>query len=141
MNKSPCSSCCVLAAMQRGRRHRLHKRYCCLSFCLLGLYPGGHALGCGPGGTLPSVQVDPVTSESQSRRRVNDRRACPAAAGSHGHMPGVPPAGLVTVRRHSGTGTGRRHPLVSLSCHESQSIAGASARCRQSRSPWHRHRR
>ena len=31
MNKSPCSSSCCLAAMERGHRHRLHRRYCCYS--------------------------------------------------------------------------------------------------------------
>ena len=35
-------------------RHRLHRRYCCLFLGRSGLYPGGRALGCGPGGTLPS---------------------------------------------------------------------------------------
>ena len=51
-NKSPCSSRCGLAALQRGHRHRVHRRYCCLFFGRSGLYPGGRALGCGPGGTL-----------------------------------------------------------------------------------------
>ena len=40
--------------LQRVHRHRLHRRYCCLSFGRSGVYPGGRALGCGPGGTLPS---------------------------------------------------------------------------------------
>ena len=58
-NKSPCSSRCGLeAALQRGHRHRLlvHRslRYCCLFFGRSGFYPGGRALGCGPGGTRPS---------------------------------------------------------------------------------------
>ena len=38
-----------LLVLQRGHRHRLHRRY-----DRSGLYPGGRALGCGPGGTLPS---------------------------------------------------------------------------------------
>ena len=61
MNKSSCSSRCGLAALQRGHRHRLHRRYCCLFFGRSGLYPqwrpcpgprAAAALGCGgPGGT------------------------------------------------------------------------------------------
>ena len=53
-NNSPCSSRCGLAALQRGYRHCLHRRFCCLFLGRSGLYPGGRALGCGPGGTLPS---------------------------------------------------------------------------------------
>ena len=58
MNKSPCSSRCGLAAMQRGYSHRLHRSYCCLFLGRSGLYPGGRrrALGCGPIGTLPSLR-------------------------------------------------------------------------------------
>ena len=44
----------LLAAMQRGHRHRLHRRHCCLFLGRSGLYPGGRALGCCLGGTLPS---------------------------------------------------------------------------------------
>ena len=42
-NKSPCSSRCGLAALQRGHRHCLHRRYCFLFFGRSGLYPGGRA--------------------------------------------------------------------------------------------------
>ena len=58
MNKSPWSSRYGLAAMQRGHCHRLHRRYCCLFLGRSGLYPGGPALGCEPGGTLPSGHRD-----------------------------------------------------------------------------------
>ena len=56
MNKSPCSSHCGLAAMQRGHRHRLHRRYCCLfkSPRPIGIISRQPSLGCCPGGKLPS---------------------------------------------------------------------------------------
>ena len=68
-NKSPCSSHCGLAALQRGHRHRLHRRYCCLFFGRSGLddyilaaVPSGAAQEARyPAGTLGDIQAVTLT--------------------------------------------------------------------------------
>ena len=60
-------------ALQRGHRHCLHRRYC-LFFCHSGLYPGGRALRCCPGGTQPSGHA----------RRYSSCHSGPAPAGRGG---------------------------------------------------------
>ena len=53
------SSRCGLAALQRGHRHRLHRRYCCLFFGRSGVYydPGGRASAAALGPRVPRPRM------------------------------------------------------------------------------------
>ena len=73
---SPCSSRCCLAALQRGHRHRLHRRYCSPNSCYL-LSLSGAAQGVAPsrpGGARAMPRLSRLRAPTRFRQRRPPRR-------------------------------------------------------------------